>query len=280
MSHFGLIQDEKDSRDYIIHPLLMEENVYLDNDWPKRVDYSNQMTEVKNQGNLGSCVAFAVSATREWQEWKEYQRELQEEGKKKGHRKGKKYDLSEAWIYWNCKKIDKWPNSEGTSIRAAMKVLNQLGAPPEKAWPYTDNSNKKGKPKNWANMIARWHMIKSYHRITKWQDLKRSIAHHGPVVAGVYVYNGFYYPNEWGVVPMPSSRESPIGAHANCICGFDDNRRSLIFKNSWGKDWGMKGFGQLSYDYWHEGHMLDVWEPTDLDVNINELKGETNKLKD
>jgi hypothetical protein len=48
-------------------------------------------------------------------------------------RKQSEYDLSESWIYWNCKKIDQWPDSEGTSIRAAMKVLNKLGVPSEKA---------------------------------------------------------------------------------------------------------------------------------------------------
>jgi hypothetical protein len=32
MIKFGLIQDEPDERDYIIHPLLVQENAYLDND--------------------------------------------------------------------------------------------------------------------------------------------------------------------------------------------------------------------------------------------------------
>ncbi len=84
-------------------------------------------------------------------------------------------------------------------------------------------------------MTARWKKIKSYHRITNLDELIEYLANHGPVVTGVLVYRGFYYPDSNGVVPLPHENERPVGAHAICLCGYDKGRNRqnyLIFKNS------------------------------------------------
>ena len=97
---------------------------------PKSVDHSDKMSPVKDQGYLGSCVGFAVTAMKEWQEQTEHDEEVAEG--KRDTRKGRAYDLSESWIYQTAKEIDAWPGEEGTSIRYAMKVLQSVGVPTEK----------------------------------------------------------------------------------------------------------------------------------------------------
>ena len=40
-----------------------------------------------------------------------------------------------------------------------------------------------------------------------------------------------------------------LGGHAIVIVGYDEEKRLFTFRNSWGEDWGDKGYGYLPYDY-------------------------------
>jgi len=191
-----------------------------------KVDYTSEMSPIKNQGNLGSCVSFAAAAMKEWQERKEHSSEVKEG--KRDHRKGKEYDYSEAWIYWNCKKIDGAPNSEGTYLRSAMKVLNQIGVPTEKAWPYSDDKLNIGEPKRWASMVAKWALIGTYYHIGTLEEAKVTLATDGPFMMGIPCFYDFFFPIN-GVVKDPVDGERCYGGHAICCVGYDDEKQLLKF---------------------------------------------------
>lgn len=271
----GLIKDEPDERDYLIQSVMNKP--YSIDDLPEKVIYNNEMSSVKGQGHLGACVSFATAAIKEWQEKKEYLKERKEGSK---YKRDEEYDLSESWIYWNCKKIDPFPNSEGTTIRAAMKVLNKIGVPSEKAWPYTDDKNNPGKPASWSKMTAAWKKIKSYHKINSFEELLNTLYKVGPVVAGVLVFDTFYEPGtgKFAKVKMPSANQQPIGAHAIAITGYDKRYNLLWFKNSWSNSWGNQGFGTIDFNYWRNFN-LNTWAVTDLDVTKEMLEGKITELE-
>lgn len=227
----------------------------------RRVDWTKQMSPVKDQGELGSCVGFAVAAMKEWQEQREHQREVNLG--KKYKRKQDHYDLSEAWIYWKCKEIDPWPNEEGTSLKCAMQVLHKKGVPCEKAYPYSDKF--KGKPESWANLVSKWGLIDSYWRCKNIRDLKSGLHNIGPVVIGIECFIDIFFPNRDGVISYPSNPNDVLGGHAVCAVGYNDKRNLIKFKNSWGKSWGAKGYGYLSYKYINN-FMIDAWIAKDLSV--------------
>lgn len=90
----NLKRDIPDARDFKLKAdvLAIDDNVLL-----PIIDYTDDMSPVKDQGRLGSCVGFAVAAMKEYQEKIEHEKEVGEG--KKYKRSKKDYDLSEAWMY-------------------------------------------------------------------------------------------------------------------------------------------------------------------------------------
>lgn len=259
----NLRKDKKDDRDF----KLTESVFKLGSTSMNYVDWTGSMSPVKNQGRLGSCVGFAVAAMKEFQEQKEHMEEVKQG--KKYRRKQDHYDLSEAWVYWNSKKIDPWPNQEGTSIRCAMRVLHKIGVPCEAGWEYDDRF--KGEPKAWAHLVAKWGLIDSYWRINGLNDLRMALVN-GPVVIGIACFEEILRPNfETGVVPYPANPNNLFGGHAICAVGFSDNAKQIKFKNSWGTNWGKKGYGFISYRYIND-FMWDAWVAKDLSVTRKIIK--------
>jgi len=237
---------------------------------PDRVDHTPDMSQVKDQGQLGSCVGFAVAAMKECQERKEHIEEIA-----KGKRgRPKIYDYSEAWIYWNAKKIDPWGvEDEGTSIRYAMKVLQKIGVPTEKGWPYKDVNDVDvvGDPKKWANLVARWALIESYQRIDTLTELKLALIN-GPAPIGIPCFEEIFYVGADGFVAYPKNPDLIYGGHAVCAVGYNNKTKLIKFKNSWGQSWGSSGYGYLPYQY-IEDFLWDAWAAKDLKVTKDMLKG-------
>lgn len=264
----SLLQDSPDERDFNFRnsPSLFEvdENLTL----PANVDYTSEMSKIRDQGDLGSCVGFAAAAMKEWQEKKEHNREVKEG--KDDFRKGKEYNYSEAWIYWNCKKIDGWAEYEGTDIRSAMQVLNRIGVPTEKAWPYSDDKLNIGKPAHWATLIAKWALIGTYYKIYNIEEAKISLIQNGPFLMGMSCFYDIFFPVN-GFVKDPADGDRDYGGHAICVVGYDDRTQRIKFKNSWGKDWGQKGYGYISYNYFNK-YAWSNWACKDVVVTTEMLK--------
>ena len=205
---FNLRKDVVDKRDFKFRSATLTESAIL----PISMNHTEKMSPVKNQGNLGSCVGFAVTAMKEWQERIEHEAEV--EAGKRDNRKDPNWDLSEQWTYYMSKEIDPWPTEEGTSIRYAMRVLNKVGVPVEKAWPYNDAIQ--GDPKRWATMVARWSLIESYERVETLLDLKEALVD-GPVPIGIPCFEEIFYVGPDGIVGYPAEPQYCYGGHAVCF---------------------------------------------------------------
>jgi hypothetical protein len=71
------------------------------------------------------------------------------------------------------------------------------------------------------------------------------------------IHRGWYKANN-GIIDMLSSSSSIIENRAVFALGYDDKKKLLIFRNSWGRQWGDKGYGYLPYQYFID-HLQDAW---------------------
>ena len=243
----GCWKDPEDKRDIplgIILPRLTA---------PAEVDCSSRMSPVRDQGEEGTCVAFAaVVGVKEYQEEKE---------------RGRLITLSPRYLYSACKEIDGSPNAEGTYPRVAMKLLAQRGVCREECWPYRPFQTDSPCPA--ADRQAYPFRIRTYARLEGIEEMTRSLSVNGPFLAGVEVFP------EWmeergGKIPLPGEDDQTLGGHAICIVGYSRTGQFFKFKNSWGERWGEEGYGYLPFAYL-ETYCRDAWSATDLIAHPDSL---------
>lgn len=73
--------------------------------------------------------------------------------------------------------------------------------------------------------------------------IKESILQYGPVTAGISIYRNIYNYNGEGVLEYDQN-SAFVGGHAIDVIGWGEDERGgyWIIKNSWGPDWGDKGY--------------------------------------
>jgi len=211
---------------------------------PKSVDLRSVCSAVENQGQLGSCTANALVGNLEFLE------------KKAGKAAA---DLSRLFVYYNERAMEGTVNDDaGAMIRDGVKSLVKQGVCAEKSWPYSIGKFAV-KPTAACFKEALAHQVTSYHRILTLQEMKQCLAEGYPFVFGFSVYESFESPGvaRTGKLDLPKAGEKQLGGHAIMAVGYDDATQRFLIRNSWGSDWGLKGYFTMPYDYAASGNLAD-----------------------
>ena len=220
---------------------------------PSKVSLIGALPPVLDQGSRGTCVAFSILAA--------YQHLLQ--------MSGARHDLSEQFLYWNCKRHDDLPDLDATFIHIGGSRVRHQGTCTESLWPYNPapipGNLGQGPPPGGAVQEASSFRSPAFERLspTGVEDVKARIAGGRVVVFSVRMFNSSFV-NEWvkltGQVSMPIPGEVSLGGHAMCAVGYEETAEEAIgggrflIRNSWGGRWGINsplgtGYGTLPFDY-------------------------------
>jgi C1A family cysteine protease len=221
---------------------------------PVSVDLTPSCPPVYNQLTLGSCTANALAAAVEFDMIKQGLQTV---------------TPSRLFIYYNERVIERTTSQDaGAELRDGIKTLNSLGVCPETLWPY-DIQQFDVRPDDAAYKAATAFTAIAYKAVdnTNIINIKSALAQNFPVVCGITVYDSFEsdYVSLTGIVNLPSPHECTIGGHAVMCVGYDDHSQRFIMRNSWGLDWGMKGYFTLPYAYLTNSDLADdFWTITQI----------------
>lgn len=227
----GALKDPVDQRDYLVRGFLTIKTV----DLPTKHDVSGTMSPIRNQGSEGSCVSFASTAAKEYDE-------LMTDSY-----------LSPRFI---ADRIQKDADS-GAYPRDAMDVLLREGVCTEECQPYV--AREIINPCLNSEKLAAENKIKAYARLYTLDEMKRYLYERGAFMASFRVTDEWFHPVQGLVTPTGPV----IGGHAVCIVGYDNEKSLMKFRNSWGPTWGDAGYGYLPYITVTQ-YLMDAWSMVDV----------------
>ncbi|HQV73882.1 MAG TPA: C1 family peptidase [Flavobacteriales bacterium] len=217
---------------------------------PEKVSLQQFAPQRRNQGQQGSCVAWASAyAARTI-----VQAQATEQAPDQAA-------FSPSYLY-NQIKIEN-SDCQGSYIQRAMEYMQDGGVLPFSQFAYTDEGCSK-QPSAEEKQRAQAFRIKGYQRLssgdapdspTDMLAMKQQLAQGSPVVIGMMVGGSFMQDmagqEEW----TPNADDYNMrgfGGHAMCVIGYDDfkfgKKGGFQIMNSWGPDWGKNGIAWMTYE--------------------------------
>ena len=174
-----------------------------------QIDNRQLCSPTDQQGDSPHCVAYSACSMIESKYWKQ---------------NGIPIQLDAHLVYAKAKEIDSMQEINGTYPEAAIKAAIELGGLP-----------KSSKVKTYYNTKDERYIKTMKHLIHKYD-----------FVLGGFMIDEEWYKIEKGKWEILKQSKNTLGGHCVLIVGYDT--KGVYIQNSWGIDWGAKGFARISWD--------------------------------
>ncbi len=248
---------------------------------PERVSLEQYAPKRLNQGQQGSCVAWASA----------YAARTIVQAQATGTDANATV-FSPSYLY---NQIKLGNDCQGSYIFRAMENMQAGGVLPFSQFGYTDQSCQK-QPNAAERQQALPYRIKGFQRLSYNGDdqrtdmlaIKQQLSQGAPVVIGMMVGGSFMQDMEGRDLWTPTQndyRMQGFGGHAMCVIGYDDYKvqgeaegGAFQIMNSWGPEWGNNGiawvryrdfdhFAKEAYAVYPQGEGVDV-KPSEYDIRF------------
>jgi hypothetical protein len=209
---------------------------------PSMLDLRDKLKPVRNQGEDGCCVAFALAGMKEYQEMKQnfYS------------------DYLSPWYIYLQR--SNYPES-GMNPKNALEILKERGISTEKVMPYMKAKSANDITPTILNEAKKF-VIVDFAFISEVDELKQALNQKGPCIIAMPCYNSTK--TFW---KKSNESEKLLGGHCVLVVGFRDDK-GFILRNSWGEQWGENGYTWFPYSDWGIQH--EVWSAIDFVNPIQE----------
>lgn len=212
---------------------------------PTKVDLTDYLPPIGDQGQYGTCVGWAVA----------YNCRTFLNAKQKGLSKSaltkKENQFSPKDLFWSIDNSLKGSGCAGTAFEYAFDVLVSRGCATLATIPYT-NMGSCNKAKTGGETEAARYKIKSYREINLDKNtIKQYLANGQLVVFGAELGDEFMLADgSYTLTKQTTYKYTGQHAyHALVCCGYDDSKNAFRIANSWDTSWGDKGYLWVDQDY-------------------------------
>lgn len=222
----------------ILQKELIAQNEKNATSLPSSYDLTSIVPLPRTQGGLSSCVSWAVT----------YAALSAREVKRRGWTpRQENHTFSPSYTYNSIVKGE----NKATNIVDTMQFVRDNGASTMKYFPIstTDCSTQ---PNETQQAAAALYKGNAWTWELGVNNFKKKIAEGNPVVISIYTHPDFKNISQSNpVFDVIQSSVIGLGRHAIALIGYDDSmggNGAFKFINSWGANWGLNGYGWMSYD--------------------------------
>ncbi len=216
---------------------------------PSQYDISQYLPPIGDQGQYGTCVAWALGYNLKTMI------EAQDQNFSPSQLAQANNQFSPKDLFLSIPSDQRGPDCSGTYLYSALDVMQNRGVAKMNTAPYTDIQNcAQGTQSSWNNEAGNF-KIANYRSVDlDVSAIKQQIANDRPVGFGARLGDNFMTWDSDQVLNGHTSfdRVGQHAGHSMTIIGYDDNKGpngAFRIVNSWGEFWGNQGFIWIDYNF-------------------------------
>ena len=194
-------------------------------------DFLEKMSDVRDQLTCGSCWVFGAVATYEGNY---------------SIRFGKLVNGAEQYLL-DCSGSGDCGGGWWDAAFEKLVSVKPIGMPPEGDDPYVGRETGRCSFNNLRYKASAWGYVVSEAVIPSVVQMKAALCEHGPLVVAMKATPLFQVYTAGIFKEVLTGPDSNAINHAVTVVGWDDSKQAWLIKNSWGRLWGIQGYGWIAY---------------------------------